>query len=157
MRKIIFISSIVLLFLILSPCALLAHCEIPCGIYDDQMRIKMIEEDITTIEKSMDQIEKLSKKKNKNMNQIVRWIINKENHCDYLGDIVTQYFMAQRINPVDASDSDEYKKYIENITLLHKMLYHATKAKQSTDQRYVKALRTLLKSFEKAYFAGETK
>ncbi|MDY6953871.1 MAG: superoxide dismutase [Ni], partial [Thermodesulfobacteriota bacterium] len=33
-----------------------AHCEIPCGIYDDQMRIDMIAEHITTIEKSMKQI-----------------------------------------------------------------------------------------------------
>ena len=33
-----------------------AHCEIPCGIYDDHMRIHMIEEHITTIEKSMQQI-----------------------------------------------------------------------------------------------------
>ena len=30
-----------------------AHCEIPCGIYDDEMRLKMIAEHITTIEKSM--------------------------------------------------------------------------------------------------------
>lgn len=29
-----------------------AHCEIPCGIYDDQMRVNMIGEHITTIEKS---------------------------------------------------------------------------------------------------------
>ncbi len=26
-----------------------AHCEIPCGIYDDEMRINMIAEHITTI------------------------------------------------------------------------------------------------------------
>ena len=30
-----------------------SHCEIPCGIYDDAMRITMIQEHITTIEKSM--------------------------------------------------------------------------------------------------------
>jgi nickel superoxide dismutase len=28
-------------------------CEIPCGIYDDEMRINMIAEHITTIEKSV--------------------------------------------------------------------------------------------------------
>ncbi len=33
-----------------------AHCEIPCGIYDDEMRIKIINEHIVTVEKSMNQI-----------------------------------------------------------------------------------------------------
>ena len=37
-----------------------AHCEIPCGIYDDEMRIKMLAEHVTTIEKSMAQIQELS-------------------------------------------------------------------------------------------------
>ena len=33
-----------------------AHCQIPCGIYDDAARITMMEEHVTTIEKSMKQI-----------------------------------------------------------------------------------------------------
>ena len=33
-----------------------AHCEIPCGIYTDEMRVQMIEEHCKTIEKSMSQI-----------------------------------------------------------------------------------------------------
>ena len=36
-----------------------SHCEIPCGIYDDAMRIDMIREHISTIEKSMTQITEL--------------------------------------------------------------------------------------------------
>ena len=38
-----------------------AHCQIPCGIYGDIMRIDMLREHITTIEKSMTQINELSK------------------------------------------------------------------------------------------------
>ena len=30
-----------------------SHCQIPCGIYNDQMRFDTIAEHITTIEKSM--------------------------------------------------------------------------------------------------------
>ena len=37
------------------------HCEIPCGIYDDEMRIEMISEHIGTIEKSMNEIMHLQK------------------------------------------------------------------------------------------------
>jgi len=33
-----------------------SHCEIPCGIYDDPMRLDMMAEHIGTIEKSMKQI-----------------------------------------------------------------------------------------------------
>jgi nickel superoxide dismutase len=40
-----------------------AHCEIPCGIYDDHARIHMILEHVTTIEKSMNQITAISKEK----------------------------------------------------------------------------------------------
>jgi len=37
-----------------------SHCQIPCGIYDDEARFTEIAEHITTIEKSMKEIESLS-------------------------------------------------------------------------------------------------
>ena len=37
-----------------------AHCEIPCGIYQDEIRIALIYEHITTIEKAMTKIVELS-------------------------------------------------------------------------------------------------
>ena len=40
--------------------AVMSHCEIPCGIYDDAMRIRMMAEDIATIEKSMREIHELA-------------------------------------------------------------------------------------------------
>ena len=36
-----------------------AHCQIPCGIYDDELRVQLIEEHITTVEKSMKQVAEL--------------------------------------------------------------------------------------------------
>ena len=41
---------IIILVLAFGSQSLWAHCQIPCGIYTDEMRFKMIEEDITTIE-----------------------------------------------------------------------------------------------------------
>ena len=38
-----------------------SHCEIPCGIYDDKTRLTLINEHITTIEKSIKQIIELQK------------------------------------------------------------------------------------------------
>jgi nickel superoxide dismutase len=127
-----------------------SHCQIPCGIYDDDARLKEIAEHLTTIEKGMKQIEELSKADPKNMNQIVRWVNNKEDHASQLNEIVTYYFMAQRITPAEP-DSPDYKNYIEQLTLLHKMQVTAMKCKQTTDLANVKKLRDLLHDFSHAY------
>lgn len=132
-----------------------AHCEIPCGIYDDEMRIKMIAENITTIEKSMKQIIELSKEGDKNYNQIVRWIDNKERHAEKLQEIVWQYFMTQRVKPAIDEDESVRKTYLKKLELLHQMLYHAMRAKQTTDLEHVRNLRALLDDFERVYFGRE--
>jgi len=128
-----------------------SHCEIPCGIYDDPMRLNMMAEHITTIEKSMKQIQELSAQGDKNYNQLVRWIVNKENHADYLSDIVTQYFMTQRIKPAEESDQKAYKEYVHKLILLHKMMVYSMKCKQTTDLENVEKLRTYLGQFRTAY------
>ncbi len=121
-----------------------AHCEIPCGIYDDELRAKLIAEHAGTIEKSMKQIMSLSKDP-ANSNQLVRWVSNKEAHATEIQHIVSQYFMTQRIKP-------NQEKYTEKITVLHQMLLAAMKCKQTTDVSHVNNLRTLLKKFEVLYF-----
>lgn len=123
-----------------------AHCEVPCGIYDDEMRAQMIAEHIMTIEKAMKQIKQLEGEKSKNYNQLTRWVMNKEHHANELQHIVTQYFMTQRIK-IDA------KKYSDKVTLLHKMLVYAMKCKQTTDLAHIETLRSLLKTFEDIYFS----
>src|SRR6056297_1282951 len=89
--------------------AVLSHCEIPCGIYGDPMRIDVMLEDIQTIEKSMRKIEELSKAEDKNYNQLTRWVINKGDHADKISDVVTQYFMKQRIKPVEEGKGKAYQ------------------------------------------------
>jgi nickel superoxide dismutase len=122
-----------------------AHCEIPCGIYDDEMRITMMAEHITTIEKSMKQILKLEANKPINNNQLIRWVMNKENHANEFQEIVTQYFMTQRIK-IDTGD------YTKKLIALHKMLVYAMKCKQTTDLSHIGTLRSLLKAFHDLYF-----
>ena len=132
-------------FLLLFTINASAHCEIPCGIYDDEMRIQMIDEHIGTIEKSMNQIIQLEKDKHHNSNQLIRWVMNKEQHADALQEIVTQYFMTQRIKP----DTKDYEK---KLGLLHQMLVHAMKCKQTTDLTQVHLLESLVKDFQALYF-----
>ncbi len=127
-----------------------AHCQIPCGIYDDPMRIKMIAEHITTIEKSISQIKALEATQPINYNQLVRWVMNKEDHAGQIQEIVAQYFMTQRIKPDD-------KDYPKKLILLDRMLIQAMKCKQTTDLSHVTTLRNLLKEFQDLYFGHSHK
>jgi nickel superoxide dismutase len=128
-----------------------SHCELPCGIYGDGTRITMLEEDIATVEKSMAMITELSKEGDKNYNQLVRWVNNKEKHADLIQECVSQYFMTQRIKPADESKPAEHKKYLNELSLLHEMLIYAMKAKQTTDPVNVDKLRSLLQAFKTSY------
>ena len=124
-----------------------AHCEIPCGIYDDQARINMILEHIATIEKSMQQIKIIEKEKAPDYNQLVRWIMNKEHHATEIQTIVTQYFMTQRIKL-------GVKDYNKKLSLLQQMLVYSMKCKQTTDLENAAKLREFVKQFHQLYFAG---
>lgn len=130
---------------------LYAHCQIPCGIYDDPARFTLLEEHVTTIEKSMKQIIEISLKENPNWNQAVRWVNNKEHHADELTHIVTFYFMAQRVKPVERGKGEAYEKYLKELTLLHEMVFYSMKAKQTTDLEYVTRLRSLVGKFKDSY------
>ncbi len=130
----------------------LAHCEIPCGIYGDQMRVEMLREHATTIEKSMAQIVALGKASPVNHNQLVRWVDNKETHCNEVQHIVTQYFMTQRVKAAKAGDEKGAAKYARQLELLHGMLIASMKAKQTTDPAHVETLRQQIDAFEALYF-----
>lgn len=129
-----------------------AHCEIPCGIYDDPMRMKMIYEHIATLDKSVHEINHLNEAEKPNYNQLIRWVDNKDSHADQLQEIISQYFMTQRIVPAEPGTAG-YDKYVREITLLHRMLIQAMKIKQSTDPAAVEKLRGIAAEFEASYFA----
>lgn len=129
-----------------------AHCEIPCGIYGDAMRFDMIEENCQTVEKSMEKIISLSLEGEGNYNQLVRWVNNKEVHANKIQEIVTQYFMFQRVKPVTSDNIEDREAYNNKLVLLHKMLVHAMKCKQTIDITHVTKISELLDSFRIAYF-----
>lgn len=152
LKKSITALSLILLFVGLNVQQASAHCEIPCGIYADSVRITMIREDITTIEKAMVQIEELSKSEKPNYNQLVRWVTNKEEHASKIQDVVSQYFIHQRIKIVSPDQKELYAKYQKHLELLHKIAVYAMQCKQTTDLANVEKLRAAVDDFEKAYF-----
>lgn len=100
----------------------------------------------------MSQIQELSKAAVIDYNQLTRWVINKEEHATQLQDIVSQYFLHQRLKPTDISNTEAYNKYIQQLTLLHQLLVYAMKSKQTTDLAIIDKMRDTVHSFEHAYF-----
>jgi len=155
MKRIIdkkFILGIVFVSAIVFGSLTYSHCQVPCGIYDDEARFNMIAEHITTVEKSIKLIVSLSAQEKPNMNQVVRWVNNKEKHADEISHIVTYYFMAQRVKLPAKSNTKAYNEYVKKLTLLHQMLVYAMNTKQTTDLDNVEKLRSLSDEFHKVYF-----
>jgi nickel superoxide dismutase len=129
----------------------LAHCQVPCGIYNDPVRFELLREHIATIEKSIQEIQRLSGEEKPNYNQIVRWVQNKDNHADQFSEIVTYYFLAQRVKPADPGNQAASAKYVEQLKQLHEMVVYAMKCKQTTDVENCTKLRSLVDAFEASY------
>ncbi len=126
-----------------------AHCQVPCGIYGDQIRFEQMLEDYKTIAKAMTQINELSAKKDaQSKNQLVRWVNTKEDHATKTQKIISDYFMAQRIK---SSDDD----YAKRLTAAHAVMVAAMKAKQSVDSKTSKALEKAIFDFYRAYEGKE--
>lgn len=132
-----------------------AHCQIPCGIYTDEMRVHMIREDLDTIEKSMKSIIELSAAGEKNYNQLVRWIDNKEHHAQEIQDLVAEYFLSQRVKAPAATEGEAWQAYVGQLVTLHQITVAAMKAKQSTDLGQVASLQTLVAKFRIQYFGDD--
>jgi nickel superoxide dismutase len=154
MKKTLFLFFFFALIILSRP-AVFSHCEVPCGIYNDEMRFTMITEHIQTIEKAMQQIIQLSKESPQNMNQTVRWIMNKEKHAEEIQHIISQYFLTQRIKSPDSEDKKATERYLKQLTICHQILVYTMKTKQTTDLENVKKLKSAVEQFKKVYSAGE--
>ena len=126
-----------------------AHCEIPCGIYSDDTVFTDLYTDLSTIEKSMKEINELSKDPSKNANQLSRWIANKDVHATKIQEVVSQYFLTQRIKPSESNTNKD--AYITKLTQLHHMTVLAMKCKQTTDLKNVTDLKTAIDAFKASY------
>ena len=133
--------SLSIVLIILTSSVLFSHCQVPCGIYDDAARIKQIQEDITTIQKAMKNINELSNNKTapQDLNQLVRWVNTKEEHAQHIQDVIMQYFLAQRVKPKNVND-EGYTKYVSLTISCQKIIFHAMKCKQNTEVSYSEIL-----------------
>ena len=112
-----------------------AHCQIPCGIFDDFARVQLMLEDAATAEKSIKLIAELSDKSDaQSKNQLVRWVMNKEKHAQNIIFTISDYFLAQRVKA-------NQKDYVDRLKKHHAVIIAAMKVKQNSDSKYVTELK----------------
>jgi nickel superoxide dismutase len=129
-----------------------AHCQMPCGIYDDAARFASMLEDAATITKAMGEIDALAAKHDaQSMNQLVRWVNTKEEHASITMDTIAEYFMAQRLKP--ATDEAGKARYVELLTSAHAVMRQAMLCKQTVDGEAAKALTASIQAFQRLYEA----
>ena len=139
--------SAIILILPAAP-LVLAHCEVPCGIYDDQLRFEDMLEDQETIAKGIGKIREMAGNADpQSVNQTVRWINTKESHATNIQHTISQYFMTQRIKPGEAD--------AKKLATAHAVMVAAMKCKQSTDPATAAALKDAILNFYRAYEGKE--
>lgn len=121
-----------------------AHCQVPCGIFGDELKFGELEQHVETIAKAGAQITELSAKESLSANdyqQIIRWTNTKESHAQKIIDEAANYFLAQRVK-VGADH------YAEKIELLHQIIVYSMKSKQGTDGEAAKVLSEKIAAFK---------
>lgn len=146
MRKVQWMGIIFVIGLLwIIPRQALAHCQIPCGIYDDNARVKSMLEDVATIRKSVTMLVELNDKTDlQSRQQFVRWVNNKEAHAERIIRTISDYFLTQRVK---ASQKD----YLQRLKDHHAVMAGAMKCKQSSAMEPVDELETLVKALLKYY------
>merc|ERR1719245_1152912 len=124
------------------------HCQVPCGIFTDDLRVKMMIEDAATIRKAVVQTGELHKSGSlQDIHQMGRWITTKEEHASKIMTTVGDYFMAQKVKKENLTKEE----YHEVLAMLHSVMVAAMKTKQSVELGPVDALDAALKSLEPLY------
>ena len=132
------------------------HCEVPCGIYSDQMRFEMMLEDAATIAKAIASVNEITggfdagPPNAKTINQMTRWVNTKETHATNTQHIIAQYFMTQRIK----ADKPNYAK---QLAAAHKVMVSAMKCKQDADAKTAETLKAAIYDLYRAYEGKEPK
>ncbi len=132
--------------------SLYAHCQVPCGIYDDHARVHAMEEDSVTIEKATRLIAELTGMHDaQSHNQLVRWVKTKEEHASRIISVTAEYFLTQKIKPADPKDTAAWQNYVLHLTTCHNLMRAAMKVKQTVSPANVDALKKAISALAALY------
>lgn len=108
-----------------------SHCQMPCGIYHDDMVYDQIDQYVETMYKAMWELNELKLDTPKERNQFVRWVMQKDKNSDEAAELLCYYFLEQKIKP---DEPDTLKRLVS----LHKLLFLTVQIKQNVDIEIVK-------------------
>ena len=131
-----------------------AHCQVPCGIFDDPAFVAEIRQHTSTIKKAMAQITALSSEATPlAFNQMTRWVNNKESHAEKIITAVSEYSLCQRVKPFGAAGTPfaSQEDYVDALLAHHAVMTAAMKAKQNVDPSFAEALEHAVDDFSKMY------
>ena len=139
------VAALAALLLSVSATSVQSHCQIPCGIYDDNARVVSMLEDVATIRKAVAQIAELAGKTDpQSQNQLVRWVVNKEQHAQRIIATIGDYFLTQRVK---AKQED----YTERLQKHHAVIVAAMRAKQNANAEVVAELESAVEALAPYY------
>ena len=139
------VAALAALLLSVSATSVQSHCQIPCGIYDDNARVVSMLEDVATIRKAVAQIAELAGKTDpQSQNQLVRWVVNKEQHAQRIIATIGDYFLTQRVK---AKQED----YTERLRKHHAVIVAAMRAKQNANAEVVAELESAVEALAPYY------
>ena len=142
-RRLLLAGSVSLVLMLPRPSY--AHCQVPCGIYDDHARLQAMLEDAATVEKAAVSMTDLAGKSDaQSQNQMVRWVMNKEKHAENVIQTISDYFLTQRVKP---SQED----YAERLQRHHAVIVAAMKAKQNAARSFAVELHKAIEALTEYY------
>lgn len=107
-----------------------AHCQMPCGIYHDDLVYDQVDQYVETMYKGLTMLNDSKFDTVHSKNEFVRWVINKEKSSDEVAQLLTSYFLQQKIKPGE-EDTDK------RLRLTHRLLVMLVLIKQNTDRKFV--------------------
>ncbi|PJD97590.1 MAG: hypothetical protein CK425_02885 [Parachlamydia sp.] len=120
---------------------LYSHCQMPCGVYHDNMVYDQIDQYVETMVKGMTVLSDNKFTSLHDKNEFVRWIITKENESNKTAELITTYFLQQKIKP---DEEDTVKK----VVMAHRLLFDIVGIKQNIDIKMVKNFQEVWDKFK---------
>lgn len=107
-----------------------AHCQMPCGIYHDDMVFDQIDQYVETVVKGITVLEDSKFKTIRERNEFIRWVMEKEKSSNDVAELITTFFLQQKIKPGEEDTP-------ERLASAHRLLFLLVKIKQNADLKVV--------------------
>lgn len=128
MKKLVIILGALAVFCGSDPLA--AHCQLPCGIYHDDMVFDQIDQYIETMFKGITVMNDSKFTSIHDRNEFIRWVVLKEKESDETARLITTYFLQQKIKPGEEDTAKRLKS-------AHLLLFYLVQIKQNPDIKIV--------------------